>query len=68
MYRGVLFYPEHHMAETLNGADILIRSLEDEGVDVVFGVPGGAILMAYDAIHDSGIRHILGSSTSFQWD
>lgn len=47
------------MAETLNGADILIRSLEDEGVDVVFGVPGGAILMAYDAIHDSGIRHIL---------
>lgn len=47
------------MAETLNGADILIRSLEDEGVDVVFGVPGGAILKAYDAIHDSGIRHIL---------
>ncbi|MGI9529289.1 MAG: thiamine pyrophosphate-binding protein, partial [Acidimicrobiia bacterium] len=47
------------MAEKLNGADILIRSLEDEGVDVVFGVPGGAILMAYDAIHDSGIRHIL---------
>jgi len=59
VYRGVLFYPEHHMAETLNGADILIRSLEDEGVDVVFGLPGGAILKAYDAIHDSGIRHIL---------
>ena len=47
------------MAETLTGADILIRSLEGEGVEVVFGVPGGAILKAYDAVHDSGIRHIL---------
>ena len=47
------------MAETLTGADILIRSLEREGVDVVFGVPGGAILKAYDSIYDSGIRHVL---------
>ena len=47
------------MAETLTGADILIRSLESEGVDVVFGVPGGAILKAYDSIYDSGIRHVL---------
>jgi acetolactate synthase-1/2/3 large subunit len=47
------------MAETLSGADILIRSLEREGVDVVFGVPGGAILKAYDSIYDSSIRHVL---------
>jgi acetolactate synthase-1/2/3 large subunit len=47
------------MAEILTGADILIRSLEDEGVDVVFGVPGGAILKAYDTLYDSSIRHIL---------
>lgn len=47
------------MTEQLNGAEILIRSLELEGVDVVFGVPGGAILKAYDGLYDSGIRHIL---------
>ncbi|MGI9666630.1 MAG: biosynthetic-type acetolactate synthase large subunit [Acidimicrobiia bacterium] len=47
------------MTEQLNGAEVLIRSLELEGVDVVFGVPGGAILKAYDGLYDSGIRHIL---------
>ena len=47
------------MAEQLTGAEILIRSLEIEDVDVVFGVPGGAILKAYDTLHDSQIRHIL---------
>ena len=36
------------MAETLTGAEILIRTLEHEGVEVIFGVPGGAILKAYD--------------------
>ena len=41
------------------GADILIRALEYEGVDVMFGVPGGAILPAYDPILASPIRHIL---------
>ena len=41
------------------GADILIRALEHEGVDVMFGVPGGAILPAYDPILASPIRHIL---------
>lgn len=47
------------MAETLTGAQALIRSLEHEGVEVVFGVPGGAILPAYDPLLDSPIRHVL---------
>jgi len=41
------------------GAQILIASLEREGVTTVFGVPGGAILAAYDPLYDSPIRHIL---------
>ncbi|NOY54747.1 MAG: acetolactate synthase large subunit [Actinobacteria bacterium] len=41
------------------GAEVLITSLESEGVDIVFGVPGGAILPAYDPLYDSPIRHIL---------
>ncbi len=36
-----------------------MRSMEMEGVDVVFGIPGGAILPAYDPLLDSSIRHIL---------
>jgi acetolactate synthase-1/2/3 large subunit len=47
------------MADTLSGAQALIRALEHEGVEVVFGVPGGAILPAYDPILSSPIRHIL---------
>lgn len=44
---------------TITGAEILMRSLELEGVDVVFGLPGGAILKAYDSLYDSSIRHVL---------
>lgn len=43
----------------MTGAQALIASLEHEGVDLVFGVPGGAILPAYDPILDSPIRHVL---------
>lgn len=44
----------------LTGAQSLVRSLEQVGVDVIFGLPGGAILPAYDPLMDSGqIRHIL---------
>ncbi len=43
----------------LNGGQALIKSLEMEGVEVVFGLPGGAILPVYDPIIDSPIRHIL---------
>jgi len=47
------------MAEQLTGAQALIRSLEYEGVEIVFGMPGGAILKAYDPIIESPIRHVL---------
>src|ERR1700675_4370755 len=43
----------------LTGAQALIKSLENEGVEVIFGLPGGAILPVYDPIIDSSIRHIL---------
>jgi acetolactate synthase-1/2/3 large subunit len=43
----------------LSGAQALIKSLEMQGVDVMFGLPGGAILPVYDPIIDSSIRHIL---------
>ena len=43
----------------LTGAQALIKSLEHEGVDTIFGLPGGAILPVYDPIIDSSIRHIL---------
>ena len=44
---------------TISGAHSLIKSLEHEGVTTAFGVPGGAILPAYDPLLDSPIRHIL---------
>jgi acetolactate synthase-1/2/3 large subunit len=47
------------MSESITGAASLVRSLEHAGVDVMFGIPGGAILPAYDPIFDSSIRHIL---------
>jgi len=43
----------------IDGANALLRSLEREGVDVVFGMPGGAILPVYDPLIDSSIRHVL---------
>jgi acetolactate synthase-1/2/3 large subunit len=43
----------------MTGATSLVKSLEAAGVDVMFGLPGGAILPAYDPIFDSTIRHIL---------
>jgi acetolactate synthase I/II/III large subunit len=44
----------------LTGAQALVRSLENVGADVVFGIPGGAILPAYDPLYDSTkVRHIL---------
>ncbi|WP_299051914.1 acetolactate synthase large subunit [uncultured Nocardioides sp.] len=47
-------------AEPITGAQSLIRSLEHAGVDTIFGIPGGAILPAYDPLMDSSaIRHIL---------
>jgi acetolactate synthase-1/2/3 large subunit len=47
------------MGKKMSGASSLVQSLESAGVDVMFGIPGGAILPAYDPIFDSSIRHIL---------
>ena len=46
--------------QRMSGAQSLVRSLEAAGVDTVFGIPGGAILPAYDPLFDSEkVRHIL---------
>ncbi|MCW2883516.1 MAG: acetolactate synthase, large subunit, biosynthetic type [Streptosporangiaceae bacterium] len=48
------------MTEQMTGAQALVRALEHVGVDTVFGIPGGAILPAYDPLFDSEqVRHIL---------
>ncbi|MFM8380616.1 MAG: thiamine pyrophosphate-binding protein, partial [Actinomycetota bacterium] len=47
------------MSEKITGAQALIRALELEKVDTIFGLPGGCILPAYDPLLDSAIRHIL---------
>jgi len=46
---------------TLTGAQALVQALLDEGVDILFGYPGGAIIPAYDALYDARdrLRHIL---------
>ncbi|MEC7171634.1 MAG: thiamine pyrophosphate-binding protein, partial [Pseudomonadota bacterium] len=42
------------------GAELLLKALEDEGVEVVFGYPGGAVLPIYDALFKNNkIKHIL---------
>ena len=41
------------------GSNSLLQSLENEGVEMIFGVPGGAILPAYDPLLDSHVRHVL---------
>lgn len=45
--------------QPVSGSSMLIKALAKEGVDVIFGYPGGAILPTYDEIYKSGIRHIL---------
>ena len=43
----------------LNGGQALMRSLENHGVETIFGLPGGAILPVYDPLLESSIRHVL---------
>ncbi|MGC2000967.1 MAG: thiamine pyrophosphate-binding protein, partial [Candidatus Acidiferrales bacterium] len=43
----------------MKGAQFLVKALEREGVEIIFGYPGGAIMPVYDALLDSKIRHIL---------
>ncbi len=47
------------MIATMEGCRALTRALESQGVSVIFGLPGGAIMPVYDTLLDSGIRHIL---------
>src|SRR6201997_4233347 len=45
---------------TQSGAEVLLRALKDQGVEVIFGYPGGAVLPIYDALfQQNAIRHIL---------
>ncbi len=43
----------------ISGAEIMVKCLEAEGVDIVFGYPGAAICPFYDKVYDSSITHIL---------
>jgi acetolactate synthase-1/2/3 large subunit len=52
--------PQSATVEHVTGAQSLVRSLEEVGADTVFGIPGGAILPAYDPMMDSAkVRHVL---------
>ncbi|MFL5138869.1 MAG: acetolactate synthase 3 large subunit [Microvirga sp.] len=48
------------MSETMSGAEMVIRALQDQGVEHVFGYPGGAVLPIYDALfHQDKVKHVL---------
>ncbi|HET7073949.1 MAG TPA: acetolactate synthase large subunit [Mycobacterium sp.] len=52
--------PKHVAPEQLTGAQSVIRSLEELDVEVIFGIPGGAVLPVYDPLYDSKkLRHVL---------
>src|SRR4051794_26491362 len=59
VYKG--FYPMDRVkTSTLSGAEIVIRCLQEEGVEYVFGYPGGAVLFIYDALFQQDkVKHIL---------
>ena len=51
---------DRNTSDAASGAEILLRALTDQGVDVIFGYPGGAVLPIYDALfQQNAIRHIL---------
>ena len=48
------------MSETMTGAEMVIRALQDQGVDTLFGYPGGAVLPIYDAMfQQKKVKHVL---------
>src|SRR3984957_17070190 len=48
------------MSNEMNGAEMVVQALKDQGVDTIFGYPGGAVLPIYDALfNQNAIRHIL---------
>ncbi len=44
---------------TMNGAQWVVHALRAQGVNTVFGYPGGAIMPVYDALYDGGVEHLL---------
>ena len=51
---------ENHQGKLMTGAEIFVRSLVEEGVDTLFGYPGGVVIGIYDVLHDlTHIKHIL---------
>src|ERR671920_524165 len=49
------------MSEMMTGAEMVIRALQDQGVEHLFGYPGGAVLPIYDALfHQDKVKHVLG--------
>jgi acetolactate synthase-1/2/3 large subunit len=53
-------HPKPADAATLTGAEVVLRALKDQGVEVIFGYPGGAVLPIYDALfQQNAIRHVL---------
>lgn len=54
-------------AERLNGSEILVRALAEEGVEYVFGYPGGSVLNIFDAIYKQDkFKHILVDTNKVQ--
>ena len=51
--------PKSKAKNIMNGAEIVLAAFEKEGVDTIFGYPGGAVLPLYDALYDSPLKHIL---------
>lgn len=45
--------------KSMNGSQLVVKALRDEGIKTVFGYPGGAIMPIYDALYDGGVEHIL---------
>jgi acetolactate synthase-1/2/3 large subunit len=43
----------------MKGSEAIVRALQDEGCDVIFGYPGGVVIPFYDALMDSDLRHLL---------
>src|SRR5213592_1958608 len=47
------------MVKLATGSEILLESLHRQNVEVIFGLPGGAVLPLYDALYSAGVRHLL---------
>ena len=48
------------MSRLMNGAEMVVEALQDQGVDTVFGYPGGAVLPIYDALFQhNAVKHVL---------